>query len=113
MLFSGIEASGTQFVYGVGINLQDFKNELKIPSDKTSKTLKDVIQYFQKQSKKYPISSSGKGTFGPLDLSNTSKTFGINTATSKKRWANTDILGIIQKSLGIPIIIDTDVNIAA
>jgi fructokinase len=112
-VFGGIEAGGTKFVCGIGTGPQDYKNELIIPTSSPSKTLDSVIDYFTKLSSKYSISGIGIGSFGPLDLNIKSKTYGSITTTPKKQWVNTDILGIIKRTLGIPVFIDTDVNAAA
>jgi len=112
-VFGGIESGGTKFVCGIGTCPQDYKNELIIPTSSPSKTLDSVIKYFKEQLSKYSISGIGIGSFGPLDLNSSSKTYGYITTTPKKQWVNTDIFGIIKHALGIPVFIDTDVNAAA
>jgi len=62
--------------------------------------------------KKKNVVAIGIGSFGPVDLNVDSKTYGYITSTPKPGWKYVDVLGPI-KSLGLPIGISTDVNVAA
>lgn len=55
----------------------------------------------------------GVGSFGPVDLHPSSPTFGYITTTPKSGWAHTDLVGSLRQRLGVPVVIDTDVNAAA
>jgi fructokinase len=72
-----------------------------------------VIKFFLKAQEKNAITAIGLGSFGPLDLNKESSSFGWIRNTPKPGWANTRIVGDIGEALGVPIIFDTDVNIAA
>ena len=52
-------------------------------------------------------------SFGPLDLTASSATFGHITTTTKPGWAGTDLVGMLREGLDVPIVLDTDVNGAA
>jgi len=70
-----------------------------------------VIAFFQEQQES--LAAIGIGSFGPIDPNLTSPTYGHITTTPKPGWAYTDLVGTIQQALGIPVRLDTDVNVAA
>lgn len=108
--FGAIEAGGTKFVCMVANGSDDIIAETRFPTTSPQATLDNAILFFKANSK---VSSIGIASFGPLDLNPASKTFGYITSTPKPGWAHTDIRGIISNALGIPVVIDTDVNAAA
>jgi fructokinase len=108
-LFGGIEAGGTKFICSVGSGPYDLVTE-RIPTTTPVETLDRVISFFHAQPS---ISALGIGSFGPLDLDPSSPTYGYITSTPKPGWAFTDVTGTLKRSLNIPVIIDTDVNVAA
>ena len=55
----------------------------------------------------------GIGSFGPIDVRRDSPTWGRITTTPKPGWAGTDVAGALGAALGVPLAIDTDVNVAA
>jgi fructokinase len=59
------------------------------------------------------IVSLGIGSFGPVDLNPLSPTYGWITKTPKPGWCDTPLLPPMRDALGVPALIDTDVNAAA
>ena len=59
------------------------------------------------------IVSLGIGTFGPVDLKTDSPTYGWITKTPKPGWSDKPLLPPMRDELGVPALIDTDVNAAA
>ncbi|MDO9087819.1 MAG: ROK family protein [Anaerolineaceae bacterium] len=113
--YGGIEAGGTKFVCVIANGPDDILTEERFPTTNPAETIQKTILFFQRAVEKYKIrlTSLGVGSFGPIDLHNSSKSFGFITTTPKKGWENTDLIHPIKKSLGIPIAFDTDVNVAA
>jgi fructokinase len=109
-LFGGIEAGGTKFNCIVASGPEKILAEARFPTTTPAETLGQVIAFFKQQG---VLSAIGIACFGPLDLNPTSTAFGSITSTPKPGWANTDIRGIVQCELGLPVGIDTDVNAAA
>ena len=72
-----------------------------------------TIDFFKEQKKKYAVKSIGVASFGPIDLNPESKTYGFITSTPKPGWKDTDLIGQLEKELGLPCAFDTDVNGAA
>jgi fructokinase len=109
-LYGGIEAGGTKFNCIVAAGPDKILTETRFPTTTPAETIGKVIEFFKQNG---PVSSIGIAGFGPLDLDPASPTYGYITRTPKAGWVNTDIRGWIQRELGVPVGIDTDVNAAS
>lgn len=113
-LYAGIEAGGTKFNCVVGSDPLNVIERTKIPTTTPEETLAKTLEFFAAQRDKHgEFSSLGIACFGPVDLQKQSPTFGHITATPKKYWSHTDVVGYFSKALDIPVVFDTDVNGAA
>jgi fructokinase len=114
-LFGGIEAGGTKFVCILAGGPDDIRAETKFATTTPHETLGSVIEFFQKTQAEtgQNLVSIGIACFGPIDLNPTSPTFGYITTTPKPGWPQTDMVGIISKAMNAPVLMDTDVNVAA
>jgi len=113
-LYGGIEAGGTKFVCAVGNARGDILNETRIDTRDPETTLAQVFHFFSVfEAQRGPVKTFGVGTFGPLELRHDSPNYGFITNTPKPGWANTDLLGMLQREFGRPVGFDTDVNAAA
>ena len=113
LLYGGIEAGGTKFVCAVGTGEGEILRETCIPTRDPKETLRKAISFFNELLGEDPLQAIGIGSFGPLDLNPSSPTYGYITTTPKTNWCNTDLVGEIKETLGLPVAIDTDVNAAA
>ena len=59
------------------------------------------------------IDALGIASFGPIDVDQSSATYGHVLSTPKPGWAGTDVARRLQRVLGVPMVFDTDVNGAA
>lgn len=109
MRFGTLEAGGTKMVLSVGNEKNELLEQLTIPTEAPEKTIPAMIDWFREKE----IVSLGIGTFGPVDLHKDSPTYGWITKTPKPGWRDTPLLPPMQEALGIPALIDTDVNAAA
>ena len=109
MLLGALEAGGTKMVLAIGKEDGEILEQISIPTEEPSITIGKIIDYFKTKN----IEALGIGSFGPVDLDRSSKTYGYITSTPKLAWANCDIVGTIKKKLSIPIGFDTDVNASA
>jgi fructokinase len=114
-IYGGIEAGGTKFICAVGTSPTDLLIK-RIETTTPQKTIDEVIKFF----KPYTVGNAvrrlaaiGIASFGPLELNKESSRYGYITNTPKPGWTNVNLVGIINKTLGIPVAIDTDVNGAA
>ena len=112
MLIGGIEAGGTKIVCGAaevteeGIHILD---RMRFATGRPEEAVRKAADYF----KDFPIKALGVACFGPLDLRKDSATYGHIMATPKKGWEHFDLLGPFEKEIGVPAVLDTDVNGAA
>jgi len=113
--FAGIEAGGTKFNCMIAKDPHQILAESQFPTLAPDVTIRRVCSFLKEQidRKGIQLERIGLGCFGPLDLNPASPSFGSITSTPKLPWRNTPILNMIQESLGVPTIIDTDVNAAA
>ena len=109
MRFGTLEAGGTKMVLSVGNERNELLEQISIPTEAPEKTIPAMIDWFRDKE----IVSLGIGTFGPVDLNPGSSTYGWITKTPKPNWSMTPLLPPMRDELGVPAVIDTDVNAAA
>ena len=109
MLFGSLEAGGTKMVLSVGNEDNELLEQVSIPTETPEKTIPAMIGWFRDKG----IAALGIGTFGPVDLDPDSQTYGWITKTPKPGWSDTPLLPPMRDALGVPALIDTDVNAAA
>ena len=110
-VFGGIEAGGTKFLVGVGTSPEDV-DIISFPTSSPDTTVRKAAQTIRERAGT-SLSAVGIGSFGPLDLDPTSKTYGYITSTPKLAWQNYDFAGAVAQILNVPVAFDTDVNAAA
>jgi fructokinase len=111
-LYGGIEAGGTKFICVVASGPGHIVDEARFPTTTPEETLGKAIQFFRPFISSKKIGAIGVGSFGPLDMNPESSTYGFIAPTPKPHWSNTDVRGTLQRGLDVPIVIDTDVNVA-
>ena len=109
MRFGTLEAGGTKMVLSVGDENNELLEQTRIPTEEPEKTVPTMIRWFEEKE----IVSLGIGTFGPVDLKKESPTYGWITKTPKPGWSDMPLLPSMRDALGVPVLIDTDVNAAA
>lgn len=109
MYYGSIEAGGTKFVCAIGDSHFNVIERVNFPTTTPEETLAQVFEFFDQ----YELSSIGIGSFGPIDVNPTSKTYGYVTTTPKPHWGNYNFLGAITERYDIPLGWTTDVNVAA
>lgn len=109
-LYGGIEAGGTKFICAVGNSAGEITARVEIATGSVNETMEAVCNFFKQNPE---IAALGVGSFGPVNLNPSAAQFGYITQTPKPGWQNTNIKGILENDLKVPVIIDTDVNCAA
>ena len=79
----------------------------------SGETLARIIAFFQQQQLVAPLAAIGIGSFGPISPDHSAPDYGYITSTPKPGWAQTDIVGAIERAFEVPVGFDTDVNAAA
>lgn len=108
MRLGALEAGGTKMVLAVGNEQGDILERQMIPTDTPEKTMPAIINYF----KENIIEALGVGAFGPVDVRESSMTYGRILDTPKLPWKQYDFGKNLQEQLQVPVKIDTDVNAA-
>lgn len=96
-------------VCAIGNENGQILERVSIPTETPEKTMPALIDFFKDKG----LAAIGIGCFGPVDLDKNSKTYGFITSTPKLSWKNYPIVAEFEKTLGIPVGFDTDVNAAA
>jgi len=114
-LVCGIELGGSKCVGSVGTGPDDLRGRITIPTGRdAAATLQRIVaQMLDWQSVHGPIAALGIASFGPVDLSPPSRTYGHITTTPKPGWRFVDVVGTLTRALSVPTRFDTDVNGAA
>ena len=113
-LLAGVEAGGTKVLAVLGYGPHDIVDQVRIPTTTPEATLGALLTFFSEQTAGGNIpAAAGIASFGPVELRKESPRYGQILTTPKPGWSNTDVLGPLRESLGVPIGFDTDVNGAA
>jgi fructokinase len=114
-LLAGVELGGTKCICLLGRGPDEIRAQISIPtgddSDAILRRIESTLQEWQ--AAHGPIAALGVASFGPVDLSVTSPTYGFITSTPKPGWSHTDVAQRLRCSLNIPLAFNTDVNGAA
>ncbi|MNB85082.1 putative fructokinase [compost metagenome] len=108
-VLGAIEAGGTKFVCGLGLEDGTILERASFPTTTPEETMKQVFDYFSGK----PVEAIGIGSFGPIDPVPGSPTYGYVTTTPKPHWGGFNLVGAVSEVLNVPIGFDTDVNGAA
>ena len=110
-MFGAIEGGGTKFVCAVGTGPDDLVMT-QFSTESPEPTIARAVA-FLKERAGARLQAVGIGSFGPVDLSPSSPTFGCITSTPKPGWQNYNFAGTVRKTLGVPVGFDTDVDASA
>ena len=113
-LCGAVEAGGTKFVCMVGTGPDDMRDQVRFATSTPESTLRQAVDFFRAAEARHGrLAAIGIASFGPVDLSHGSNTYGYITSTPKPGWANVDIVGTVGAAFEVPVGFDTDVNAAA
>jgi fructokinase len=109
-VFAAVEAGGTKFRAALVSNELEILDEIRVPTTTPDETLGAVEQFFAGQDE---IAALGIASFGPLVVDRSSDAYGSIADTPKPGWAGAPVLRRLQRALGVPADIETDVEAAA
>lgn len=111
-MYGLIEAGGTKFVLAHANAKGELSESVSLPTLTPDKTIPEVIAYFQNLPEK--LTGLAIASFGPLEINPLNKKYGYITSTPKLAWQNYNFVGAFKSVFpNIPIVFDTDVNLAA
>ncbi len=113
-LLAGVELGGTKCVCVLGTGPDDVRAQERIPTRDPETTLGQIETVIERWRAQHgPIRALGLASFGPLDLKPSSSAYGYITTATKPGWQNTDLAGRMERRLGLPVGLHTDVSGAA
>ncbi len=114
-LLGGVELGGTKCVCLIGTSPEDIRVEIPVPTSTDPEvTLSRVEEILTNGISQHgPIQALGIASFGPIDLSRSSRTYGYVTSTVKPGWQQVSVAARLARALKVPVGFDTDVNGAA
>jgi len=114
-LLAGVELGGTKCICILGTGPDDIRAQIAISTGSDpGTTLRRIENVLREWSAVHGgIEALGIASFGPIDLSRRSATYGFITSTPKPGWRSTDVCGPLAGAFGVPVGFDTDVNGAA
>ncbi|MFM2041607.1 MAG: hypothetical protein RLY86_183 [Pseudomonadota bacterium] len=114
MRVAGVEIGGTKVLVATGSGPDDLTEPVRIPTTTPGQTMAAVLAALRDQIALHgPIAAVGVASFGPLVLDRGAADHGHIAATPKPGWSGADIVGPIAAAIGVPVVLDTDVNGAA
>jgi len=112
MIYGAIEAGGTKWVCAKGTGPDDLRENVVFSTTTPEETIRRAIAFFNENGAE-PVAAVGVGSFGPVELRVSSPSWGSITNTPKPGWQNTNIIGLLEEGIDVPLAFDTDVNAAA
>lgn len=111
-LIAGIDAGGTTFKCAVAAPDGRLLATLRVPVSTPEATIGACIDFFRWELKERgaKLGVLGIASFGPIDVDPASPDYGTLFATPKPGWAGTRLSSRFFTALGVPVILDTDVN---
>ena len=109
-LYGGIEAGGTKFICALTSEPPRLEHQVTFSTTDPSSTLEQVRLFFEPFIQQGMVASIGLAAFGPVEVNPFSPTYGYITATPKPGWRDTNILGELQRHLGVPFVFHLDVS---
>ncbi|MGL9727115.1 ROK family protein [Enterococcus sp. DIV0756] len=104
--FGSIEAGGTKFVCAVGNEKFKILETSIFPTGEPDKTMAHVKAFFEK----HPVDALSIGTFGPVDIDQSSSTYGAILASPKKAWQGFNFIQAVKEWFSGSVFLTTDVN---
>ena len=112
-LFGLIEAGGTNIVCAVAAAPDDIRDRVVFATAPPDDALPKITRYFRRASERRgPLRALGVACFGPVDVNQYSKTYGVVADSAKEGWRDVNIVARLRRDLDLPTRIDTDVNCA-
>jgi fructokinase len=113
-LLASLEFGGTKALVAVGRDPLAPLRRARIPTRDPETTLGEIRDFFLAAGAELgPVAALGVASFGPIDIRRESPDWGRMGRTTKPGWPGAVVGGLLERSLGCPVALDTDVNGAA
>ena len=113
-LIAGIETGGTKILARiVGGDNGEPLGERRWDTGTADEAARDLAEFLSDLPANYRLAAVGMAAFGPLIVDPDSPDYGRMLATPKPGWAGSNLRAELEARLGVPVAVDTDVNVAA
>jgi len=113
MIFAGVELGGTKCVAILANDAENVLARQVVATTSPEETLGKVETILADWKDGPGFDALGIASFGPIDVDPNSPKYGHLRATTKPGWSGADIGPRLQRTSGVPMALDTDVNGAA
>lgn len=110
-LFGGIELGGTKTVLAVGSGSGEILAQRIVPTRSPAAVIADAAAFFADCG--HVPSALGVGAFGPIVIDRAAPAYGRLCDTNKPGWSGFDLTGALERAIGLPVSLVTDVGAAA
>lgn len=112
LLVGGIDAGGTTFKCALTEPGGRLLETVRVPVTTPDETIAACLDFFRWEldARSARLGMLGIASFGPIDVDPASPNYGTLGATPKPGWCGTRISGRFFAGLGVPVVLDTDVN---
>lgn len=112
-LIAGIETGGTKIIAQARSLDGRIVSEGRWQTSTADQALSDLTDFLRNLAGEGKLTSIGIAAFGPLVVDRSSFDYGLMLATPKAGWAGSNLRAAMQQHFDLPVVIDTDVNLAA
>ena len=112
-MFAGIETGGTKILARVADSGGRVLADGRWPTSTPEAALEDLLAFLARSAALGRLAGIGVAAFGPLVRDRRSHEYGQVLATPKPGWTGANLRAALADRLGVPVVIDTDVNAAA
>ncbi len=113
-LVAGIDAGGTTFKLGVAGRSDAALVKARVPTTSPEETITAAASSLKELARSAggEIAALGIASFGPVDVDPSSPNYGTILKTPKAGWSGVRLGPAMAETLGVPVVLDTDVNAA-
>ena len=107
-MYGSIEFGGTKIRCAVFDKDGEILETTWIDTTNPKDNMEKIGEFYQKN----PVEKLGVGAFGPIDLNEKSKNYGLIENTPKEKWQGFDLLGNLKKNVCQNVGLVTDVGLS-
>jgi fructokinase len=113
-LLAAIDAGGTTFKLGVAGLDGHLLGQTRVPTTTPDATIRKTAEHLLRlaEERGADIVRLGIGSFGPVVVDPLASDYGKLLKTPKANWSGVPLLSLLKDRLGVPAVLDTDVNAA-
>ena len=106
-IYGAVEIGGTKIICALGRKDGTVLEKVRFPTHPPADSVPKILEFFEGRG----IASLCAGSFGPIDL-RPGPSYGTILACPREAWSQYPLGKTLEESLGVPAVIDSDVNVA-